>query len=43
LIESSDALEPAASGDFRDTGVDPTVLSDVELPGAYLVPRFNTE
>ena len=43
LIEVGDTLVPAAPADVRDLGVDPSLIGDLALRAAFLVPQFNTE
>lgn len=42
-IPVGDGLAPGAPVDVRDTGSDPSALSDLALRAAYTVPQFNTE
>ena len=43
MIEVDGVLGPAAPADTRDLGLDPSLLSDLALRAASLVPQFNTE
>src|SRR3954452_24645672 len=42
-IPVGDGDAPGAPVDVRDTGSDPSALSDLALRAAYTVPQFNTE
>jgi hypothetical protein len=42
-VPVGDGLGPGAPVDVRDTGSDPSALSDLALRAAYTVPQFNTE
>ena len=43
MIEVEGVLVPTAPTDARDLGVDPSLIGDLALCAAFLVPQFNTE